>query len=249
MMNQECRTVDFDGFTWELRLPSNIDTEIAEGRWWDVEVHDWICAYVKPGMICVDAGANIGAFTMLMAREVGDRGYVYAFEPCPSFVERLRQHLEINGVQNAAVQTVALGDESGPVLCLPDGPPYRSTARVGKHCKGPQATAVEMMTMDTFFLPRKRPGFVKIDVDGCEMALLEGGRKTIERAKPIIVIEIPLSDEGIEIAGFLVDRGYRLRKGRHSEPVEVRQLGPSNAGGTLNVLALPDGPGSWNEEM
>jgi len=247
-MKQEARTVEFDGFTWQLRLPSNVDTEIAEGRWWDIEVHDWILAYVKPGMVCVDAGANFGAFSMLMARAVGPQGWVYAFEPCQDFVVRLRQHMEINGLQNVSVYEQALGGAPGAAVCIQDGPPYHSTARVHSVSAGAGEVAVEVVALDTFFAARKAPGFIKIDVDGCESELLEGARQLIEQAKPIIVIEIPLSEDGVEIGGWFTDRGYDLTNGRGAH-VEPRDLMKGRGEATWNVLALPNEPETRNEEM
>ena len=247
-MKQEARTVEFDGFSWELRLPSNIDTEIAEGRWWDIEVHDWIVAHVTPGMICVDAGANFGVFTMLLARAVGPKGWVYAFEPCPNFVGRLRRHMEINGLHNVSVYAQALGGAPGAAVCVQDGAPYHSTARVRSVSGGAGEVAVEVVALDTFFAARRAPGFIKIDVDGCESAVLEGARRLIEQAKPIIVIEIPLSEDGVEIGGWLTDRGYDLTNGRGSH-VEPRDLMKGRGESTWNVWAMPDGPGTWNEEM
>ena len=247
-MKQEDRTVEFDGFTWELRLPSNVDTEIAEGRWWDIEVHDWILAYVKPGMICVDAGANFGAFTMLLARTVGPKGWVYAFEPCQDFAGRLWRHVEINGLKNVSVFGQALGALPGAAVCSQEGPPYYSTAWIRKIAPAAGAVAVEVVTLDDFFAARKAPGFIKIDVDGCESDLLEGAQRLIEEAKPIVVIEIPLSEDGVEVGGWFTDRGYDLTNGRGSH-VEPRDLMKGRGEATWNVLALPNEPETRNEEM
>lgn len=247
-MDQEHRTVEFDGFTWELRLPSNVDSKIAQGRWWDIEVHDWICEHVKPGMICVDAGANIGAFSLLMARCATVQGWVYAFEPCPDFAGRLRRHREINGLNNISVHERALGAVAGAAVCSQEGLPYCSTAWIHHVAPSAGAVAVEVVTLDDFFAARKAPGFIKVDIDGHELDLLEGGRKLIEQAKPIIVIEVPLDDDGVEIGGWLVDRGYDLTNGRGAK-IKPRDLAHGRGESTWNVLALPDGPGTWNEEM
>jgi len=240
-MSQEQRTVEFDGFTWELRLPSNVDTELAEGRYWDKDVYEWCKTYALAGMICVDAGANIGVFSLLLSRCVGPQGWVYAFEPCQAFVGRLRRHVEINHIKNVSVVDQALGDRCGAALCHQDGPPYYSTARVEVQCNVPVPNgvqAVDMVTLDEFFAARKPPGFLKIDIDGNELQMLTGGRQIIDKYHPIMAIEIPLSDDGVEVAGWLSEHGYELStwKSRVLSPGDCRA---TNVGGTVNVLALP----------
>ena len=80
----------------------------AYGNWEPSETA-WFLRTVKPGDIIVDAGANVGYYTVIGSRLVGDRGKVYAFEPDPSNFELLRKNVELNGLKNVVL------DAQGPV--------------------------------------------------------------------------------------------------------------------------------------
>lgn len=236
-MTQREKSIDFDGFHWELRLPSNLDTEFANGAWWDKDVHDWIVQQVKPGMCCVDAGANFGPFTMLLSRCAGPKGWVYAFEPCPSFFTRLQRHIELNKLENVTAKQMALRDKAGPAICVMSAGPEFSTAFVRDSVADGSGSAVESIPLDEFWQTRGPLDFMKIDVDGCEMELLLGAEGVICEHKPSMVIEIPLASEGIEIGGWLRDHGYKLLDHRGYELTEAH-LGHSKNAGTMNVLAV-----------
>lgn len=80
----------------------------------DFDEQRWLAAHLKPGDIFWDVGANIGFFTLLAARLVGDGGEVVAFEPMPEDVHQLRRNVELNGFQTvAAVEEKAVGAQSG----------------------------------------------------------------------------------------------------------------------------------------
>ena len=66
-------------------------------------------AQVQPGMVVADIGANVGLYTYLLARCVGERGLVYAFEPNPALFASLETNCRTNGVANVRLHNVALG--------------------------------------------------------------------------------------------------------------------------------------------
>jgi FkbM family methyltransferase len=66
-------------------------------------------AQVQPGMVVADIGANVGLYTYLLARCVGERGFVYAFEPNPVLFASLETNCRTNGVANVRLHNVALG--------------------------------------------------------------------------------------------------------------------------------------------
>lgn len=246
------KRVDFEGFKLDLELPSNIDSEIDKGVWFDKEVSIWIKRYVKPGMVCIDAGANWGLFTLLMARQVGPDGFVYALEPSTMFRKRLVAHLLINLIEQSQVMVypLALSDIVGQVLCVTEGPPYKSSARIDYERTEMDVDSDEIVrstTLDTLCIDPMsgvdfRLDFIKIDVDGSEHRLLLGAASTIEQYKPIIVIEVEVSDMGFDATDWLAERGYRFEiyQGKKVGPSYVRdQVGKGV--GTVNLLALPEG--------
>ena len=78
--------------------------------------YDPILEATRPGDIVLDAGANIGAFTLLAAARVGSAGLVVAVEPEPGNFEALRRNVEANGLRNVALVRRALLDEAGKIV-------------------------------------------------------------------------------------------------------------------------------------
>lgn len=243
------KRVAFGGFALDLELPSNVDTEIGAGRWFDPDVTAWINAYVKPGMVCIDAGANWGLFTLLMARKVSITGKVFAFEPSTDFWKRLKAYLELNEIANAEAIHVALGNKTGDVICTKQGPPLYSSAnvhfdRVDIQCERDEIAQAD--TLDHWWGSRDCTlDFIKIDVDGSELQLLLGAEKTIEKHRPVMAFEIPYDEIGVNASKWLTDRGYSLvtfkgNKVDHSYIRSQADRGAEAGAGTENLLALSE---------
>jgi len=235
-MEQEHRKVEFEGFKWDLRLPSNIDTEIAEWRRWEPVVTKWILSHLKDGDVALDIGANIGWFTLLMARAVGS-GTVEAFEPEPSFRERLRHHLAINNIENVIAWPWAVAGNNDAVMYVAkDGAPYHSTAHVRTERKSGSDTEVSCVAIDGFW-DGDRLDLIKIDVDGGEDEVLLGARETILIHRPRIAIEVAHRDT----ACLLESLGYEMRWERGMQVVTSENVNTiiSRANPTINLLCEP----------
>jgi FkbM family methyltransferase len=239
------KRVEFEGWKLDLELPSNIDTEIERGDWYDLDVAEWIKEHVKPGMNCIDAGANWGLFTLLMAKQAGYNGLVHAFEPAPQFYKRLGHHVRINNIQNVIAYQEALGDILTTAVCTVNGTPYRSSATVDFDRHQPEyenECCVPSNRIDDYWCEEYGSlGFIKIDVDGCEERLLLGAEKTIEEHQPKIVIELEISDIGFRAAEWLIARGYRFQayKDRTVDLAYIKEK-RGHGSGTVNILALPN---------
>ena len=70
-------------------------------------------ALLAPGMTVMDIGANVGQFTLVAARRVGPSGRLHAFEPTPELAAHILRNLELNGLENVAVNAVAVSDVAG----------------------------------------------------------------------------------------------------------------------------------------
>ena len=234
-MGQEQRTVEFEGFTWGLMVPSNIDTEIAEGRQWEPVVTKWILSHLKDGDIALDIGANIGWFTLLMARAVGS-GQVWAFEPESSFRERLIQHIESNKISNVFVMSFAVSDGRTPqMFCIKNGPPFYSSANCYPEGDA-TATIADTIALDEWF-DGNRLDMLKIDVDGCEDQVLLGGQMTIIECQPRIAIEVA----GRDTVGLLEELGYGMKWERAMQVVTSQNIDTiiDRANPTINLLCEP----------
>ena len=162
---------------------------------------------IKPGMVVVDAGANIGSLTLPLAYMVGDTGRVYAFEPHPVTFSLLHANMVANQLKNALGFNVALGSAPGkafmPVLGLDS-----DNTNYGGMEIGSGEVEVAVTTLDSFLLPRV--DFIKVDVEGCELDVLVGAGETIDRARPILYVENDRKEKSPALISHIQGRGYRL---------------------------------------
>jgi len=133
--------------------------------------------WLREGYKCVDAGAHIGYYTLLMAETVGPKGTVYAFEPEPSHYAILQDNVMLNGYQNVKSWCKALGHKPDRMklhLCPSDNaahsllPPLSGEAWPHIH--------VPIITLDSHV---PIADFIKIDVEGYEHWVIEGAKKLL----------------------------------------------------------------------
>jgi FkbM family methyltransferase len=183
---------------------------------------------VGPGDAVFDVGANMGLHAVFLGQAVGPQGRVVAFEPEPHTTERLRSNLALNGLSNVRVVPMALGDHSYASDLLPSvrglaSPRLAEPRAVPSGAESAQRTSpargslkVQVVEGDPFVETEKLPvpRLVKIDVEGHEVAVLRGLRRTL--AKPacqIVCCEVhpKLLPEGLnpdEIVHLLKSCGF-----------------------------------------
>lgn len=152
--------------------------------------------YVSEDSVCLDVGANIGLYTLALAA-LAPRGSVWAFEPGPATFDFLTRNIELNGLGNARPVHAAVGDVTGTVEFqdIPFftagsftvvGEPFLTTEVLGSFCiKTPS------ITIDQFMVDQglDRLDFVKVDVEGGEIAVLDGATQTLAEHRPVVVLE------------------------------------------------------------
>jgi len=186
-------------------------------------------SWVFPGMVVLDIGAHSGFYTLLASRRVGSTGSVVAFEPSPRERKRLLTHLRLNHRKNVRVESLALGDAEGEAeLFVVDG---RGTGlnslRAPTSQERVEKVPVLVTTLDHYLLRAHLPtvDFVKMDVEGAELAVLKGGAALLaRRPRPVILCEVedartkPWGYEAKEILEFLSRLDYEwflpLQNGR-----------------------------------
>jgi FkbM family methyltransferase len=207
---------------------------IADGYWelWTTQV---MAQLVQPGMVCVDAGANIGYYTLLMADLAGPEGRVVATEPMPATRAYLRRNVDINGFGgNTKVIAAAFGAQPGEVtLYMPPGEP--KNALICDHCPDPtwEKATVPLMRIDDLDLARV--DFVKIDVEGAEMAVWSGMQQTVEANPELkIMMEVNWRRYPDAAADFIagIEARYPLR--------HIDFSGRTVPIAAADVLAAPD---------
>lgn len=139
--------------------------------YWEMWMTMCVARRVKPGWQCIDVGANLGYYTVLLAHLVGEAGRVEAWEPQLGLIDRLRKTLRLNGLadsERVLVRNVAAGSELGQGRIYADKED-RGGATVARTAEGP--VAIQPIT-DTQL---SRVDFVKIDAEGAEAEIWRGG--------------------------------------------------------------------------
>ncbi len=181
---------------------------------------------VGPGTVVWDVGANVGYFSVLAAR-LGAR--VHAFEPAPENVDAIRANTEANGfADRIELHPVAVAAAAGRdrFLVVEDAS-WSHLADRGRHPLTRAELEVDVVALDDLELDP--PDVIKIDVEGSEAAVLEGARGVIERARPVLIVE--LHETNAEVCDLLDDLRYRAEN--LDGPVAPR------AAGAVHILARP----------
>ena len=192
--------------------------------------------FLNPKDIAVDVGANVGLFTAVLARHSKK---VVAFEPNPFCAEHLRKVAP----RNCEVIAKAVSDNGGKTVLrvpLSQGIPMHALATIeAANCHGSECRAtsfvmydVEKVTLDQALLAQtetERIGFINIDAEGHEFAVLRGGEGLIERHQPVLLVEVEYRHgaQVSDIFAWLEARGFTanaLVDGHHLAPIDLAQL-------------------------
>jgi FkbM family methyltransferase len=161
---------------------------------------------VKPGDVVVDVGANIGAHTLWFAKATAPNGGVLAFEPQRLIFQALCANMALNGVTNAICRQEAVGAEPGQIT-VPVLDPEKELnfggVELGEFTQGDQIPVVRLDD-----LPIGRCKLLKVDVEGMELAVLQGAAKLIGRLKPVLYVENDRRDRRDALIRYIDSLGY-----------------------------------------
>ncbi|MBI3709385.1 MAG: FkbM family methyltransferase, partial [Proteobacteria bacterium] len=163
---------------------------LEQENWFEEEAA-FVAALIQPGDQAVDIGASYGYYTTLMAQRCGAAGHVWAIEPTPATAAALRQTLALNGLDNVTVVEVALGPALGHALLRVHAQSeLNAIAAAGD--PGSSGIPVTVETLDHLMkeMPLRSVAFVKMDAEGMEAAILEGGRAFFQDHSPCVMIEV-----------------------------------------------------------
>lgn len=185
---------------------------------WEAMETAFVLANVRPGDVFVDVGANIGYFSMLVAQR--QPAQVLAIEPVQRTYEVLVHNIRHNGLDGVVSPVnVALGSQTSKVrLVSTRGPKNHVEYAIGGNDHGFEKVEATLTTLDSLLTGPDAPGkvdFIKVDIEGYEYEFLKGGRETIRRFKPMMLMEVEqhrLEKFGVhacDVFGFLAELGYR----------------------------------------
>lgn len=184
---------------WELDLREGLDLTLYVTGYFQAHVVRAMQKLVKPGDTTLDIGANMGAITLHIARAVGPTGRVIAVEPTARPYSRLARNVALNPDLAARTKTMRAYLVSAPAEEVPAI--LHSSWSVGPRTGQAHpihggfeetTTGAAAITLDALLDAEgvQNLSFIKLDVDGAEVAVLKGGLKSIARHRPNILIEI-----------------------------------------------------------
>jgi FkbM family methyltransferase len=185
---------------------------------WEKDVTAYLMKLIESGMVVVDIGANIGYYTLLAAEKVGGHGKVFAFEPEPSRYALLEKNIRVNGLKNVIPVQKAVSNKTGAARLYLDPRHNPGDHRLFDSFDGRESVAVETTSLDDFFKDKSQfIHVIKMDIQGAEMAALEGMADTIKRHHDLTLIT-EFWPDGMNAFGFspteflstLVGHGFRL---------------------------------------
>lgn len=142
-----------------------------------------------PGATFVDAGAHIGLLTLAGARAVGASGKVLAIEPVPLSFELLQRSLTINGLAGRVEgKCQAVGAHHARCKFFVRDVLGHSSLTQGKFAAGGDEIEVSVTPLDELVRPSERVDVIKIDVEGAELAVLEGMTRVIAESPELSII-------------------------------------------------------------
>lgn len=234
-----------------------------EGRTaYEPEVVNVVKHFIEPGDVCVDGGANMGFFTCLFSRLVGDDGLVLAFEPGSIAFRRLVHNVALNKMNNVGCYQQGLFShdcfmdlhflEREGVLQLGYSSLHSYPDSIGHE-------RVELRALDTLLInDSEHPRVIKLDIEGVEEEALKGAERILRRGVDCVVVEMNYklmegikgrSDRGIR--DFMASIGYDMfliniwdkERDDYAKPicvepeVEVKlDYGPNNERPAINVM-------------
>jgi FkbM family methyltransferase len=193
--------------------------------------------HIRVGGVVWDVGANIGFYSLIASRLVGERGRVVAFEPLPANLEAIGRNLALNDVHNVELAGVALSDTEGTadlqVHSRQTWAKLDTSADTGfqreRQASGQIEVAVSTIDRQLQSLPV--PDLLKIDIEGAEVAALRGAGTLLSAHRPTVICELHGTNDAV--CELLESHGYSV------SAIETPGLPPREARWDVHVLATP----------
>jgi FkbM family methyltransferase len=189
------------------------------GREREEDVMRAFALLVRQGDTVVELGAHIGYISVYLASLVGNDGHVYVFEPSPENLP----YTTANTGNDPTITLVeqAASDKSGVATFYLEGLTGQNSTLVKDYAlfdenrerafsnESYRAIEVATTTLDSFVTANElRPAFIKIDVEGAELACLRGSVATLKRFRPRLMVEVTMERDAV--FALMTDLGYRV---------------------------------------
>jgi FkbM family methyltransferase len=241
------------GYMMNLDLEDLVQENIFFFGCYEKPLASYLASRLEKDMVFIDIGAHVGQYTLLAATKVGSSGHVYAFEPHPLNFEMLSRNVALNQFRNVTLYNMAVADQDGKsYLYINTVASHRKNTGTHSLCRQQNwadysKVEVNVSQLDHMLRHVERVDVLKIDVEGAELLVLQGGEEIISKFKPIVAFEAEepsATNFGYRTTAtkkFLEQRGYRLfripRDGKRIYLTSTRANEPEKFS---IILALPD---------
>jgi FkbM family methyltransferase len=208
-----------------LRLEMPLGTDLSRCVYvsgsYDPNEFMFLSSALRPGMVCIDIGANEGLYTLFASRRIGPTGLVLALEPSSREYERLIRNLSLNRASNVVAVQVAASDHCGSAelhIAETEHAGHNTLGSFAYQVRAVGTEKVELLSLDQLHVCCSLPrvDFIKIDAEGSELSVIRGARDLLDRFHPLLQIEIldaALESQGADrrdLLESLRSLGYRF---------------------------------------
>ena len=155
--------------------------------WFEDEIK-FVRDLLRPGQVAIDIGANYGVYALTMANAVGLDGRVFAFEPVAKTAGYLKRSLDANNFKQAELLQLAISVAPGTGRISTQ--PQAELNALVDGSKLESSEEVRLDSLDNFFSGRTDVDFLKIDAEGHEQMILDGGRAFFANNSPLVLYEV-----------------------------------------------------------
>lgn len=204
-----------DGFRLQIDGSSQTGRILYATGEYESETSRLVHRLLGPGQTMIDVGANIGYFTVVGARAVGPKGHVVAFEPVAAVRERLLCNVRLNQLTNVTIREEALSVRSGTAVLFTGPENDTGLASLRPLAASAQVNVVQAR-LDDLWDSTRPIALIKIDVEGAELAALQGMSECLSRDSPDLIVEVTdeylraMGSSAASLVAFLLVCGYSM---------------------------------------
>lgn len=211
---------------------------------------EFVKLFLSKGDIFIDAGANIGIFTLIASKIVGNKGKIFSIEPTKTTFERLMEHIELNQFENIIPLNIALSNKKGIAILKKDLSGYDAWNSLARPTKGNIIVDEKVFTstLDEIVNEHNLDNIklIKIDVEGWEIPVLLGGKKLLtSEISPVLLVEFTSKNavnagySCVELFNTGIKYGYKWFEFNHLD-MKLSILSNANEFEYKNLIALKE---------
>lgn len=159
---------------------------------------------IKEGDVVIDAGANIGDFTVKSAKLVGSKGKIIAIEPSQNNVEILKENLDLNQLKNVSILQMALSDSSGEAFIQGEG----VSANIIGNKNGLKVNTITLNKIIDEYCEKNQNIVIKMDIEGGEELVFKDPTFLLKVRE--IAMELHGKQNIVDIPSKLIDYGFTV---------------------------------------